>query len=180
MDTGLRHKGSLTINPGEVLRLRDAAGRHVGVVQGAVWITQHGDPRDPVLEGGASFRFNRNGLSLVQPLGGPAIVVLEAGLVPEHETGRATHSVAQHARQLARSEPFRREARRLRAEAVTAAFGGAAAWLNLGWQRLRAVVAGAGRSPRPLAGLSDHILHDLGLRRDQIQVGLRAAGCSHC
>ena len=88
MDTGMMLKGLLTINPGEILRLRDAAGRHLGVVHGTVWITQHGDRRDPVIESGASFRFERNGLSLVQPLGGPATVVLEAGLAPENATGR--------------------------------------------------------------------------------------------
>jgi hypothetical protein len=119
----MRHKELLTINPGEVLRLRDAAGRHLGVMQGAVWITQHGDRRDPVLESGASFRFDRDGLSLVQPLGGPATVVLEAGLVPENETGRAAHA---------------------------------------------------------LGGLSDHLLRDLGLRRDQIRFGGHTPPCLHC
>jgi len=123
MDTATRHERQLTMNPGEVLRLRDAAGRHLGVVQGAVWITQHGDRRDPVLESGASFRFDRDGLSLVQPLGGPATVVLEAGLVPENETGRAA---------------------------------------------------------RALGGLSDHLLHDLGLRRDQIRFGGHTPPCLHC
>ena len=148
MDTGMRHKGLLTINPGEVLRLRDAAARHLGVVQGAVWITQHGDRRDPVLEGGASFRFERNGLSLVQPLGGPATVVLEAGLAPENGTGRTADSVEQRARRLARSDQFQREARRMRAET--------------------------------LASLSDHLLRDLGLRRDRIRFGGNTPECSHC
>ena len=148
MDTGLRQQGALTIRAGEVLRLRDAAGRHLGVVQGAVWITQHGDRRDPVLEGGASFRFERNGLSLVQPLGGPATVVLEAGLVPENETGRTADSVEKRAWRLARSDQFQREARRMRAET--------------------------------LASLSDHLLRDLGLRRDQIRFGGPTATCSHC
>lgn len=147
MDTGTRHKGWLTVNPGEVLRLRDAAGRHLTVVQGAVWVTQHGDPRDPVLESGASLRFERNGLSLVQPLGGPAIVVLEGGLRPEKATGRAG-SAEQRAWQLARSEPFRRQAQRLRAET--------------------------------LSSLSDHLLRDLGFRRDQVQLDGRTPECAHC
>lgn len=148
MDTGLMQKGLLTINPGEVLRLQDAAGRHLGVVRGSVWVTQHGDPRDPVLESGASFRFSRDGLSLVQPLGGPAIVVLEEGLVPENRTGRPAGAVEQRAWQLARSEPFQRQARRMRAET--------------------------------LAGLSDHLLRDLGLRRDRVRFGGNTPECSHC
>lgn len=118
MDTGLRHQGLRTINPGEVLRLRDAAGRHLTVVQGSVWITQHGDRNDAVLDSGASFRFDRNGLSLVQSLDGAASVVLEEGLVPENETGRAAGAAEQRAWQLAHSEPFQRQARRLRAQTL--------------------------------------------------------------
>ncbi len=148
MDTGLRHQGLRTINPGEVLRLRDAAGRHLTVVQGTVWITQHGDRRDPVLESGASFRFDRNGLSLVQALDGPASVILESGLTPEKGPGPATDSVEQRNWQLARSVPFQRDARRVRGEA--------------------------------LASLSDHLLRDLGLHRDQVQLGRRTPDCAHC
>jgi uncharacterized protein YjiS (DUF1127 family) len=148
MDTGLRHEGVLTIHPGEVLRLRDAAGKHLSVVHGTVWITQHGDRNDAVLDGGASFRFDRDGLSLVQSLDGAASVVLEEGLTPEQGSRPAADSVEQRAWQLARSEPFQREARRVRAEA--------------------------------LASLSDHLLRDLGLRRDQIGFGAYIRECSHC
>lgn len=148
MDTGLRHQGLRTIHPGEVLRLRDAAGRQLTVVQGSVWITQHGDRNDAVLESGASFRFDREGLSLVQSLDGAASVVLEEGLAPENVTGRVVDSAEQVARMPANSERLQRQARRLRAEA--------------------------------LASLSDHLLRDLGLRRDLIRIGVHTAGCSHC
>lgn len=148
MDTGTKPRGWLTVNPGEVLRLRDAAGRHLSVVQGAVWITQHGDARDAVLDGGASFRFDRNGLSLVQPLGGPATVVLEEGLQPENQAVRAADAVEQRAWKLARSEPFQRQAHRLRAETLTR--------------------------------LSDHLLRDLGLRREQVRFGDYTRVCAHC
>jgi len=148
MDTGLRHQGTRTINPGELLQLRDAAGRHLTVAQGAVWITQHGDRRDPVLESGARFRFERDGLSIVQALGGPATVVLEEGLKPENQTGRKADSSEQRAWQLAHSEPFERRARRMRAQT--------------------------------LASLSDHLLRDLGLRRDRIGFGAHTRECSHC
>lgn len=148
MNTARMQQGFLTIQPGEVLRLRDAAGRHLGVVNGAVWITQHGDPRDPVLESGASFRFERNGLSLVQPLGGPATLALEDGLAPENAIGRPADPAEPRARQLARSEPFRHQARHLRAQA--------------------------------LSSLSDHLLRDLGLRRDQIGFGATTRECAHC
>lgn len=146
MDTARMQQGFLTIQPGEVLRLRDAAGRHLGVVNGAVWITQHGDPRDPVLEAGASFRFERNGLSLVQPLGGPATLALEDGLAPQDASGRKPSEGGVW--QLARSERFQRQARQLRA--------------------------------RTLASLSDHLLRDLGLRRDQVRFGAHTRECLHC
>lgn len=158
MDTGTRQQGWLTVNPGELLRLRDAAGRHLSVVQGAVWITQDGDPRDPVLESGASFRFDRKGLSLVKPLGGPAIVVLEEGLTPEYGTGRtadprsadprSADPIGQRIWQLARSARFERQSRRMRAET--------------------------------LASLSDHLLRDLGLRRDRVSFGSHTPDCAHC
>jgi uncharacterized protein YjiS (DUF1127 family) len=146
MDTGLRQQGLLTIAPGAVLRLRDAAGRHLSVVQGSVWVTQHGDLRDAVLDGGDSFRFTRQGLSLVQALDGrPAVVALEDGLAPETVAGAAP---AEGAWRLARSQPVQRAAHQLRAEA--------------------------------LGQLSDHLLRDLGLRRDRIGFGGGSRECAHC
>lgn len=175
MDTGLRHKDLLTLNPGEVLRLRDPAGRHLGVVRGSVWITQHGDRRDAVVEGGDSFRFDHGGIALAQPLGGAAVVVLEAGLVPERAgtaagparpAGRETDAVQVH-----------RLARRLRAAMLGDAIAAAARRLHCNWLRARAAVSRWAAGPRPARrakwisgalGLSDYLLHDIGLWREQI------------
>lgn len=60
---------------GQVLRLHDAAGRRITVVQGHVWITQDRDPRDVVLSVGEDFVIERQGLALVTPLDGAAQVV---------------------------------------------------------------------------------------------------------
>jgi len=183
MDTGLlRKEGLLTLPEGQVLRLRDAAGRHLTVVHGDVWITQLSEPRDPVLGAGETFRFERDGLSLVQPLGGPAVVLLEAGLVPEDDVP-ARESVSARARWLIHSESFQREAHRLRAEAIAAMFAAAARRMNAvaaalwsGLQRL----ARASARPAALQWLSDHQLRDLGLRRDQVRFTGLARPCAYC
>ena len=39
MDNGLLHKGLIGLKPGEVLRLRNTAGRHLEVLQGIAWVT---------------------------------------------------------------------------------------------------------------------------------------------
>lgn len=137
MDTGLRQQGLLTIAPGGVLRLRDAAGRHLSVVQGSVWITQHGEVRDSVLESGESLRFERKGLSLVQALDGrPAVVALEEGLEPERRATQPAHS-----------EQVERGARRLRADTLA----------RLGAHLLRDI--GLRRERNPLAGHAPDCAH---------------------
>lgn len=49
-----------------ILRLRDSGGCRVQVIAGAVWITEEGDPCDPVLTESASHRIARNGLTILQ------------------------------------------------------------------------------------------------------------------
>lgn len=187
MDLRAMHEGRLEIDPGEVLRLRDATGRYLGVLHGTVWITQHGDARDAVVESGASFRFERDGLSLVQALGGAAMIVLEAGLAPENAARRAAASGAPVARPPASSVELYEAARRLRAEATGAMLAALAAGTVRGLKRLGAAAwryfaaaRNALRAPRDLRNVSDHFLHDLGLRRDQVHLAGHARPCVHC
>lgn len=137
MDTGLMHEGFIGLPAGEVLRLRVAVGRHIGVVRGVAWVTQDGDPRDIVLGAGESFRFDRKGLGLVMPLGGEAKFVLEEGVTPESE--EPPHDL------IACEEDFACldcRARRLRAEAVADVFASL-------WRALKGL---GGRSVRNLSG----------------------------
>ncbi len=62
----------IDLAPGQALRLHDAVGRRVTVLQGHVWITQDRDPRDIVLSAGEDFVIERSGLALVTPLDGGA------------------------------------------------------------------------------------------------------------
>jgi len=135
MQPGYDSIGAIGLARGEPLRLQDPAGRHLSVLEGSVWVTQQGDPRDPVLAGGETFRFDRNGLALVTPLGGPAQVLLEDGLSATPARGFVRPMIAWLAR-LARA-PDRALRRR--------------------------------RTVRELESLSDYLLRDLGLRRDQIE-----------
>jgi uncharacterized protein YjiS (DUF1127 family) len=138
MDTGLlQNQGTVDLKLGEVLRLKDGAGRHVGVVKGVAWITQDEDFEDRVLGAGESLRLERNGLTVVTPLGVAAKLVLEEGLVPERK-----------------AKPDSLWNRFVR---------GCSAALQ------------ARQTAQELRGLSDHILRDVGLRREQIDcvAGLR-------
>jgi hypothetical protein len=49
-----------------VLRIADGQPHMIDVFEGEVWVTQDGDPRDVILEAGESFRFDSDGLTLVQ------------------------------------------------------------------------------------------------------------------
>lgn len=175
MDTGLlQDQGSINLGLGEVLRLRNPAGRHIGVVRGVAWVTQDGDLQDRALGAGESFRFNRDGLAIVMPLGVPTKLVLEEGLVPERKV--KARNLSLDAEALAH---FDRRARRLRAEAVAQMFAGVAGALKRLWVRARTPAAALQerQTAQELRGLSDHILRDVGLRRDQIDCVARQVPC---
>jgi uncharacterized protein YjiS (DUF1127 family) len=142
MQPGLDGIGILQIVRGKPLRLQDAAGRHLSVIDGTVWVTQQADPRDPVIAAGETFRFDRDGLALVTPLGGPAQVVLE-GEQPDASRGVLA---------------------RMRQPLVAAAGS-----LGRALRRRRTV--------RELQSLSDHMLRDVGLRRDQIDCVAKELAC---
>jgi uncharacterized protein YjiS (DUF1127 family) len=175
MDNGLLHEGLIGLKPGEVLRLRDAAGRHLAVLQGKAWVTQDGDARDVVVGSGESMRFDRDGLALVMPLGAETRLILEDGIAPE---GREVPEYfSAHGEDVAY---FERRAQRLRAEA----FARLCAWLvgalKALWGRYARAQSTALRSLRTaheLRALSDRGLKDIGLRRDQIDCVTRQIPC---
>ncbi|HEX2649453.1 MAG TPA: DUF2917 domain-containing protein [Burkholderiales bacterium] len=72
-------RAAIQLKPGQPLRLRDAQGRHLSVIEGAIWVTQDGDLRDLVVEAGSEFVFDRPGLAVVQSLGGAARIAAEDG-----------------------------------------------------------------------------------------------------
>src|SRR5476649_322219 len=53
------------IDPHGELALREARGSIVTCVSGSVWLTMEGDTRDVVLEPGASFVVDRDGLTIL-------------------------------------------------------------------------------------------------------------------
>lgn len=53
---------------GSILRIEDARGSVLHVREGAVWLTQEGDPLDRYLGPGQSFRLDRGGLALAQAI----------------------------------------------------------------------------------------------------------------
>ena len=177
MDTGSSQAVPTGLNAGEMLRLKDAAGRRLGVTRGSVWVTQEGDPRDHVIGRGESFRFDRDGLALITPVGESARVVLEDGPAAERAVGNSVLAVTGAARPV-RSPEFERRALRLRARTMTDAFARLVDVLA----RLRARITtglaatAAGRRTIPeLRRLDERALTDIGARRDRIDFVARGA-----
>jgi len=57
---------TLTLNPGEPLRLTRARGREIACESGWVWITAPGEPSDIFLHAGQRWKVPVNGLVLVE------------------------------------------------------------------------------------------------------------------
>ena len=73
----------------EILPIEDGTGLEVRCLRGSLWITQAGDPEDRILDRGESFVLDRPGLSLVNALLGPALVIVRQGAVLERHPFRS-------------------------------------------------------------------------------------------
>jgi ABC-type proline/glycine betaine transport system ATPase subunit len=71
---------SIPLRSGQPLRVQNAFGRRIAVLEGHVWVTQDGDPRDIVLSPGDDFVFDRHADAMLSSLGGDARVVREEGM----------------------------------------------------------------------------------------------------
>jgi len=72
--------GSIALRSGQPLRLENGYGRRISILEGHVWVTQDGDPRDVVLGAGEDFVFDRRAPALLSALGGDAHIVREDGV----------------------------------------------------------------------------------------------------
>ena len=138
MDTGLTL--ALTrLAKGELFRIVDGRRKVVAVFHGRVWVTQHADPRDVVLEGGETFVLDRPGVAIVQALADASVLVY----APEPNL-RSAQSGSAGGRPSAAPAPVRRmtaaelhrEARRLRSAAIRDALSGLLAAPRRLWAHL--------------------------------------------
>ena len=72
--------GSIPLHSGQPLRVENGYGRRISVLEGHVWVTQDGDPRDIVLSVGDDFIFDRRATAILSALGGEARIVRQDGI----------------------------------------------------------------------------------------------------
>ncbi len=92
MSQALRHP-LIDLPRGAVLRIAGGEPHVIDVFEGQVWLTQDGDPRDVILEAGESFRFDCDGLTLVQAFRPSRLLVSDVA-----ETSRTMNASALHRR----------------------------------------------------------------------------------
>lgn len=85
--------GSLHLRHSQPLRLENGYGRRISVLEGHVWVTQDGDPRDIVLGPGEDFRFDRPVSAVVSALDGDATIVRQDGIAVVSAQAREAHHV---------------------------------------------------------------------------------------
>jgi DUF2917 family protein len=66
---------SIAVRSGQPLRLPKGAGGHLAVLEGHVWLTLDGDPRDVVLSPGEQLFLERPEKALFSALGGDARIL---------------------------------------------------------------------------------------------------------
>lgn len=72
--------GSIPVLGSQPLRIDNGYGRRIAVLEGHIWVTQDGDPRDIVLSAGDEFVFDRPVRALVSALDGDARIMRQDGV----------------------------------------------------------------------------------------------------
>lgn len=75
MDTDL-FRAANELAKGGLFRIHDGQGRRVECLSGCLWLTQHNDPHDTVLEAGEGFTIDRDGDTYLSALSDSRFVLL--------------------------------------------------------------------------------------------------------
>lgn len=67
------------IERGSLVRLRDGKGLLVCVLQGELWVTQEGDPRDYLVRAGERLRLERRGAVVASALSAVRVTMTQPG-----------------------------------------------------------------------------------------------------